>query len=83
MFMFQLSGWQALAKARGLVINYFGVTESDKEAKVQVKWDTIIQPMSKEGIKILDPQLQANASLAKILIKGLSQGWVPWKTFIH
>ncbi len=74
---------QALAKARGLVIKKIWAKESDKEVKAQVKWDTIIQPMSKRGIKVLDPQLQANASLAKILIKGLSLGWAPWKTFIH
>jgi hypothetical protein len=74
---------QALAKARRLVRNLFWARESDKKAKAQVKWDTIIQPMSKGGIKFLDPQLQANASLAKILIRGLSLSWAPWKTFIH
>jgi hypothetical protein len=57
MFMFQLSG-QTLAKARGLIINHFWARESDKEANAQVKWDIIIQPMSKGGIKILDPQVQ-------------------------
>jgi hypothetical protein len=45
----------------------FWVGESDKKA--QARWDSIIQLMSKGG-KILDPQLQANALLAKILIKG-------------
>ncbi len=35
------------------------------------------------GLKILDPQLQANALLAKILIKGFSPIWVPWKIFIR
>jgi hypothetical protein len=66
-----------LAKAKGLAKNLFQASESDKEAKAQVKWDIVIQPMSKGGIKILDPQLQVNASLAKILIKGLSLGWAP------
>jgi len=74
---------QALAKVKGLVKNFLWARESDKEAKAQVRWDTIIQQMSKGGIKVLDPQLQANALLAKILIRGLSPSWVPWKTFIR
>jgi hypothetical protein len=68
---------QVLAKAKGLAKNFFWARESDEEAKAQVKWDIVIQPMSKGGIKILNPQLQANASLAEILIKGLSLGWAP------
>jgi hypothetical protein len=34
---------QALAKAKGLVGNFLWARESDKEAKAQVRWDTIIQ----------------------------------------
>jgi len=74
---------QALAKAKGPIKNYLWARESDKKAKFQVRWDTIIQQMSKGDIKVLDPQLQANALLAKILIRGLSPSWVPWKTFIR
>jgi hypothetical protein len=74
---------QALAKAKGLVENFLWARESDKEAKAQVRWHTIIQQMSKWGIKVLDPQLQANALLTKILIRGLSPSWAPWKTFIR
>jgi len=41
----------------GLVRNFFWAGESDKKARVQVRWDSIIQLMSKGG-KILDPNFK-------------------------
>jgi hypothetical protein len=36
---------QTLAKARGLMKNIIWAWENDKEARAQVRWDTIIQPI--------------------------------------
>jgi hypothetical protein len=49
---------QALAKAKGLIGNFFWARENDKEAKAQVRWNTIIQQMSKGGIKVLNPNFK-------------------------
>lgn len=56
----------------------------DKKSRTNVKWDSIILPSSKCGLKILDPKLQENLLQAKVMIRHLSQTrWAPWKTFIR
>ena len=48
-----------------------------------MRWDIVIMPFMQGELKLQDPQLQANAMMAKMLIKGQTLGRVPWKTLIR
>jgi hypothetical protein len=41
-------------------------------AQAKVKWDTLILPISKGGLGIIDPKTQSKAFLAKLLIRGFT-----------
>jgi hypothetical protein len=49
----------------------------------RVKWDTIVLPVVRGGVKILDPQWQASALMIKLLVRGLSVGYEPWKALVR
>lgn len=36
-----------------------------------------------EGLKILDPTIQAFALISKLVVRGLKPGWEPWMTFVR
>ena len=40
-------------------------------------------PHSKGGVKIIDPQWQASALLVKLLVRGMSFGYEPWKALVR
>jgi hypothetical protein len=42
-----------------------------------------VLPIVRGGIKVLDPQWQASALLIKLLTRGLSVGYEPWKTLVR
>ena len=77
-----LSG-KALKQARALVRNYMWSGKREAGTRTRVKWDTAVLPIVRGGIKILDPQWQTNALLVKLLIRGLSVGYEPWKAFVR
>ena len=39
-------------------------------------------PITQGGIKIIDPFLQAQALLAKFMMRGLQDGEEPWRVFL-
>ena len=74
---------QALKVARATVRNYIWSGKKESRARARVKWDTAVLPIVRGGIKILDPQWQASALLIKLLIRGLSVGYEPWKALVR
>ena len=74
---------KALKLARALVRNYIWSGRRDSSPRARVRWDTTVLPIVHIGIKILDPQWQTSALMVKLLIRGLSVGYEPWKVFIR
>ena len=77
-----LSG-HALKIARATVRNYIWSGKATSKARAKVRWDTAVLPIVRGGIKILDPQWQASALLIKLLIRGLTVGYEPWKSLVQ
>lgn len=74
---------KALKLAKATVRNYIWSGREESCARAKVKWDIAVLPIVRGGIKILDPQWQASALLIKLLTRGLSVGYEPWKTLIR
>lgn len=77
-----LSG-QALKLARTKVRNYIWSGRRESCARAQVKWATTVLPIVRGGVKILDPQWQASALLVKLLLRGMTAGYEPWKVLVR
>ena len=74
---------QALKIAKATMRNYIWLGKRESCARARVKWDTAVLPIVRRGIKILDPQWQASALLIKLLMRGLSVGYEPWKALVR
>ena len=74
---------KALKLARAMVRNYIWSGKGDYNTSARVKWDTAVLPIVRGGVKILDPQWQTSALLVKLLIRGLSPGYEPWKVLVR
>jgi len=46
-------------------------------------WNACIRPLSERGVKLLDPQIQTQALLAKMVVRGLTPGNEPWKALLR
>ena len=77
-----LSG-NALKLARAAVRNYMWSGKRDVRARARVKWSTTVLPIVRGGVKILDPEWQTSALLVKLLIRGMSVGYEPWKVLVR
>jgi hypothetical protein len=65
-----------------LVHNFVWSSKTNSKAKAKIAWDTTILPLTKGGIKILNPKVQKFALLTKMLIRGSNLGPKPWRIFI-
>ena len=74
---------QALKLARATVRNYIWSGRRESCARARVKWATAVLPIVRGGIKILDPQWQASALLVKLLLRGMTAGYEPWKVLVR
>jgi exonuclease III len=74
---------QALKIARATVRNFMWSGRKESKARARVKWATAVLPIVRGGIKILDPQWQASALLVKLLVRGLTVGYEPWKVLVR
>lgn len=74
---------QTLKVARAIVRNYMWSGQKESFARARVKWATAVLPIVRGGVKILDPQWQSSALLVKLLMRGLSVGYEPWKTLVR
>ncbi len=61
---------------RGVVRNFIWSGKASN-ARVKVKWETLVLLTSQGGIEIIDPKTQSEALLAKLLIRGLEPGGEP------
>ena len=55
----------------------------DTRVRARVKWSTTVLPIVRGGVKILDPEWQTSALLVKLLIRGMSVGYEPWKVLVR
>ena len=74
---------QALKLVRATVRNYMWSGKKDTVARARVKWATAVLPIVRGGVKIIDPQWQASALQVKLLIRGMSNGYEPWKSLVR
>ena len=74
---------QAIKLARATVRNYMWSGKRESNSRARVKWVTAVLPIVRGGVKIIDPQWQASALLVKLLIRGMSVGYEPWKTLVR
>ena len=74
---------QAINLVRATVRNYIWSGKRESNTRARVKWATAILPIVRGGVKILDPQWQTSAILVKLLVRGLSVGYEPWKTLVR
>ena len=73
----------ALKLARATVRTYMWSGKKESCTRARVKWATAVLPIVRGGVKILDPQWQASALLVKILTRGLTVGYEPWKALVR
>ena len=74
---------KALKLAKATVRNYIWSGKQESNARAKVRWDTVVLPIVRGGVKVLDPQWQASALLIKLLVRGLSVGYEPWKSLVR
>lgn len=74
---------KSLKLARAAVRNYMWSGKLDTRARARVKWSTAVLPIVRGGVKILDPEWQTSALLVKLLIRGMSVGYEPWKALVR
>jgi len=73
-----------LAKVKSLMRNYIWWGENgEKKCRANVKWNSLILPKDQGRIKLIDPTLQTQALLAKLMIRGLMLGDAPWRSVIQ
>ena len=74
---------QALNLVRATVRNYIWSGKRATNTRARVKWATAMLPIVRGGVKILDPLWQTSALLVKLLIRGMSVGYEPWKALVR
>jgi hypothetical protein len=71
-----------LIKSHAAVRDYVWSGRNNHHPRAKVTWNFAIQPLALGGVKLLDPVLQSSALLSRLLIRGLSLGFEPWKSFL-
>ena len=56
--------------------------KNDEQARTKVRWDTAILLVTKGGVKILEPKIQAKAMLAKMVFRGCTPNKGPGKSLL-
>ena len=74
---------KAVKIAKATVKNYIWSGKQKSCARAKVRWDTVVLPIVRGGVKVLDPQWQASALLIKLLVRRLSVGYEPWKSLVR
>jgi hypothetical protein len=74
---------QALNLVRATIRNYMWSGRKEYCARARVRWATAVLPIVRGGVKIMDPNWQASALLVKLLVRGMSVGYEPWKALVR
>jgi len=69
------------SQIRGIVRNFIWSGKASN-ARAKVKWETLVLPTTQGGLGIIDPKVQSEALLAKLLVRGLTLGGEPWKELL-
>ena len=73
---------RSINQVKALIRNYIWSGENgERKCRAKVAWDSLI-PQNAGGLKLLDPELQIHALLAKMFIRGLMPKVAPWRTLI-
>jgi hypothetical protein len=70
------------SQVRGIVRNFIWSGKASN-ARAKVKWETLVLPTTQGGLGIIDPKVQSEALLAKLLVRGLTPGGEPWKELLR
>jgi hypothetical protein len=70
------------SQIRGIVRNFIWSGKASN-TRAKVKWETLVLPIAQGGLGIIDPKVQSEALLAKLLIRGLTPGGEPWKELLR
>jgi hypothetical protein len=71
-----------ITQIRGVIRNFIW-GDKDAPAHAKVKCETLTLPAAQGGLGIIDPKVQSEALLAKLLVRGLTPGGEPWKEMIR
>jgi hypothetical protein len=69
------------SKSNGTKLYVVGPERGRNEDSSEMGHDSLTD--SQRGIKILDPQWQTSTLLVKLLIRGFSVGYEPWKVLVR
>ena len=58
-------------------------SDGSSTSRARVAWQTVILPKTKGGLGIIDPELQSQALLGKLVIRGLTPGEQMWKLLLQ
>ena len=54
-----------------------------RDTRARVAWQTVILPQAEGGLGIIDPELQSQAMLGKLVIRGLTPMGQTWKLLLQ
>ena len=74
---------QAIRTVKACIRGFLWAGMRKDNAAAKVAWSTLVLPKSKGGLGLIDPGLQSQALLCKVLVRSLLPGNELWKTLIH
>mgnify|MGYP000158494050 FL=1 len=82
-----LSSWcfsrSCLNQVQRLIRCFLWSGKKEGNIRSKVAWKTIILPISKGGLGVIDPQQQCQALLGKFIVRSLLPWAGPWSNFLH
>jgi len=75
---------RTLNKIKNVIRNYiWSGGNGERRCRAKVEWDSLIQHRNQGGIMLIDPTLQMQALLTKLMIRGLMPREAPWRIIIQ
>lgn len=68
---------------RGLMIHYLWTGKDEGKCATRMKWNACLLPHMEGGINLIDPYLQTQALLTKLMVRGLAPGNESWKKLMR
>ena len=73
-----------VAQLKRLVRNFlWSGSDGIRDTRARVAWQTVILPQAEGGLGVIDPELQSQALLGKLVICGLTPGGKMWKLLLQ
>jgi len=74
---------QVCDKIRSLITQYMWTGRDVTRTPARVRWSTCILPLAEGGLGLIDPFVQTQALLAKLVVRSLTPGGDPWKVLMR